>query len=345
MAERDLTVIGRSREESPVSRVEHAAARAESPHPHVNEKPKVVYLMGTARSGSTILGVTIGNCANAFYAGELGKWLELGGMPALEGEERARFWRAVADEVDDAGDLVGEGVQLVERSVSLLHARNWLPRRRMLRRYRRASEKIYRAIANTAQATHIVDSSSYPLRALALRRLAGTDFYLIYLVRDPHSVVASFSSPEWRFSKSRAKTNAYIWFTSLLSVLVFLTHRRDRRLFVRYEDFVTDPETVVARIVECIGCDAGPPDMGRLNTGLPFQGNRFLRTNETITLRTSLGSSPPRLPLTAFVQAAWKPVFSLLRPAAAISTPRGRSSPSPLHPRSKDTPNADPVAD
>ena len=68
-------------------------------HPVSIERPRVAYVMGSGRSGSTILGVTLGNCAGIFYAGELDAWLRTSGVPPQNGAERARFWGAVADEV------------------------------------------------------------------------------------------------------------------------------------------------------------------------------------------------------------------------------------------------------
>ena len=56
---------------------------------------KVIYVMGAGRSGSTILGVTLGNCERFFFAGELDKWLARSGVPQLEDAERIRFWSAV----------------------------------------------------------------------------------------------------------------------------------------------------------------------------------------------------------------------------------------------------------
>ena len=54
------------------------------------EKPKVLYIIGAHRSGSTVLGVTLGNCADMFFAGELHSWLSRGGVPSFGGwRERA----------------------------------------------------------------------------------------------------------------------------------------------------------------------------------------------------------------------------------------------------------------
>ena len=278
-------------------------------------RPKIVYVMGTARSGSTILGVALGNCADVFYAGELGGWLEKSGTPRLKGVERQEFWATVRQSVHSPDDLFGRDALLaIERSLSLIRIHMWGVRRRIRQRYRRVTEELYVAIARTAGATHVVDSSSYPLRARELKRLDGVDVYLVYLVRDPHGVVASFTQPGWRFSKSTALTNAYLWITSLLSVFVFLKHPRDRRVFVRHEDFVANPEHVVSEILRRVDAPCEVPDLTVLEPHIPFGGNRFLMSQESITLRKA-ESPPPHYRITTLLQRPWELVFSRLRPA------------------------------
>jgi hypothetical protein len=280
-------------------------------------RPKVVYVMGTARSGSTILGVALGNCANVFYAGELGGWLGKSGISRIDGVERERFWASVREQVDCPSDLFGQDALLaIDRSLSLVRVNMWRIRRRIGKRYLGVTEQLYRAIARTAGATHVVDTSSHPLRARELKKLDGIDLYLVYLVRNPHGVVASFTQPGWRFSKSTALTNAYLWLTSLLSVLVFLKHRRDRRIFVRHEEFVADPEHVLREILSRVDASCDLPDLTSLEPCIPFQGNRLLRSRESITLRSS-ESPPPRSRVTTLLQLPWEMVLSRLRPAAS----------------------------
>lgn len=287
----------------------------------VGERPKVLYVMGTARSGSTILGVTLGNCDRVFYAGELGGWLVKSGVSSLAGDERARFWGRVRDRVTDAGELFGdEAHECLEVSISLLRIRDWPRRRRLRQSYRRVSEGLYRAIADESGATHIVDTSSHPLRAREMRALGGIDLYLIYMVRDPESVVESFTrSDVARFSKSVLTTNAYVWFTNLLASLVFVSHPRDRRLFVRYEDFVANPEGVTDEIMNhCHGC-ASRPDFAALRTGIPFQGNRLLREGQVVAFKRDIGALPRWSRLTTAFQLPWTVVLSRLRPATGGS--------------------------
>jgi Sulfotransferase family len=285
-------------------------------------RPKVIYVMGAGRSGSTILGVTLGNCEQFFFAGELDKWLARSGVPQLEDAERLRFWSAVREKVDGAEELFGYAAQrCLERSSALFRIREWPNRGRLRGPYRRVSENVYRAVAGEAGAACVIDTSHYPLRARELRGLRGVDLYLLFLVRDPQSVVASLDRRdvvERRFDAPTA--NAYLWLTYLVSLFVFLRYRRDRRLFVRHEDLLAEPETVLRRILALVGSPAPIPDLARLRTGLAFQGNRLLHSEElALEQRAQRPARSSRL--TALVQLPWTVLFSRLRAAAEPGEP------------------------
>ncbi|HEY4997383.1 MAG TPA: sulfotransferase, partial [Solirubrobacteraceae bacterium] len=225
------------------------------------ERPKVVYVMGAGHSGSTILGITLGNCDRFFYAGEVEEWLVKSGQPPWAGSERSQFWSTVTEQVEGE-DLFGAEVnRVVERSSAVLRIDRWARRRRLLPRYREVSGQLLGAIAATADATHVIDTSHFPLRARELAGVEGIDLYLLFLVKDPQSVVASntreLSPHELAERRYRALVmNANLWLTQLVSVLVFLRHPRRRRLFVRYEQFIADPEGVLRQILDAVDSDA-----------------------------------------------------------------------------------------
>jgi hypothetical protein len=284
------------------------------------DSPKVIYVMGAGRSGSTTLGITLGNCADVFYAGELDNWLVRSGAPQVEDAPRTRFWSSVRDRLEDpagAAELFGyEAQRAIERSLSLFRVHLWPTRHRLRRRYRAIAEDLYRAVTQAAGVTHVADTSHYPLRAFELQHVGGIDLYLIYLVRDPQGVVASFNRHDvGEYTKSTLHTNVYLWVTHLLSLLVFLRHPRERRLLVRHEDFVTDPEAVVRQILAC--CEAPDrtlPDFGALDIGLPLQGNRVTR-GQTLSLKRK-ADSPTRASLaTALAQAPVMAMLARLRPS------------------------------
>jgi Sulfotransferase family len=278
----------------------------------------VLYIMGAGRSGSTILGVTLGNCTGVFFAGELDRWLVRGGVPQRRGdEELERLWREILATVNPPRELFGGVTTCLERSSALFHPRKLARRRRLRAPYRRYSQAVYRALAETTGANAIVDSSHYPLRARELRALPNIDLYLIYLMRDPQHVAASLGRrdvPERTFGLLAA--NAYLWLTSAVSTLVFLRHPPARRLFVRYESFVANPERVIAQILAHCELDAQVPDLARLHTGLTFHGNRLLES-EVVKLDERSSEGVARSRLTALVQLPWLALASHLQPSAA----------------------------
>ncbi len=287
-------------------------------------RPKVVYVLGAGRSGSTILGVALGNCDGVFFAGELDKWLTESGRPTLDDPERARFWGGVREQVKNAEHLFGYQTRCLERSSAVFQIRAWPARRRLRSEYRRVSEELYLAIARATGATHIVDSSHYPLRARELQGLAGIDLYLLYLVRDPHSVVASLGRkdvPERSFGT--LVSNAYLFLTHLFAVPVFLRHPRARRLFLRYEDLRANPERVLGEVLRQLDSNASVPDVGSLRTGVPLHGNRLV-AEEVVALEDPARSGRRGSPLTTILQLPWTLVFALLRPKVNSSTSRAQ---------------------
>ena len=277
--------------------------------------------MGAGRSGSTIFGVVLGNCAKVFYAGELDAWLVRSGVPQLGGAERVRFWTGVREEVSCAAELFGDEAQrCLERSVAALRVSTGGPYGGAYRkRYLRVAEDLYRAIGQATGATHIVDTSHYPLRAWELQRLRGVELYLIYLVRDAQSVVASFKRQDVaQYSKSPLTTNIYLWLTNLLAVFVFHRQPPNRRLLVRYEDLIARPEELLSQILTHIECRCPSADLGSLSTGLAFQGNRVIRS-DFVRFDRSATSRARAWSMTALLQLPWVPVLRSLQPAARPS--------------------------
>lgn len=295
-------------------------------------RPKVVYVMGSGRSGSTILGVALGNCDGVFYAGELDNWLVRSGTPVLGGLERTRFWSTVRDDVPGGRELFGNRAQRdLERSSAPVRVHRWRARQQLRERYRRVTEDLYQAIARAAGVTHVVDTSHFPLRAHELQALSGIDLYLIFLVRDPRSVVDSFNLYLNRNDVAERRlrvlgTNANLWLTHLLSVLVFLRHPRERRMLLRHEEFLANPEGMLRQILDRVHCPATLPDLTSLGTGFPLNGNRLLSA-EVVSLKSQPIVARSGSRITALLQLPWTAVFSRLGPVARLPARRGDDDP------------------
>jgi hypothetical protein len=229
----------------------------------------------------------------------------------------------VREQVDGASELFGwESQRSLERSASVFRVNRWKARRRLRAPYRRVAENLYRAVTVAAGTSLIVDTSHYPLRAREIQAVNGIDLFLLYLIRDPQSVVASFNRQDVaQYSKSTFTTNVYLWLTNLLSVLVFLKHPRDRRMVVRYESLVADPELVVSDILSRVGVPPSTPDLSALDTGVAFQGNRLIRSERIAFDRRPAVPSRASL-ITTLLQLPWTLVLRRLGPVAG-RTARG----------------------
>ncbi|HEX4483693.1 MAG TPA: hypothetical protein VH081_07890 [Solirubrobacteraceae bacterium] len=300
-----------------------APAVGSSPDASPPSRPKVIYILGSHRIGSTVLGVALGNAEGVFFAGELHAWQSRRGLTSFGGEAAARFWGEVLDGVPEAEALFGGDTQrYVDRSSVLYRPQGWLKRRRLKPRYRRVARDLYSSIATAAGATHIVDSSHYPLRALELQAIEEIDLYMLFLVREPGAIVAS-RGPEGtgRLAQSALKTNAQLWVTYVLCTFVFLRHPRTHRMFVRHEDFRRDPEAVLRQILDRADCPSPVPDLDHLDTGVPLQGNRFLKRGETVAIRRSDKAETRPSALTYLMQLPWSIVFRRLQPAVMPERP------------------------
>jgi Sulfotransferase family len=281
-------------------------------------KQKVVYVMGSGHSGSTILGVTLGNCEGVCYAGELDNWLTRSGVSVLGGLERTRFWDDVRARVEGSEELFGSRAQRsLERSSAAVRPDRWAEARALRPRYRRVTQRLFEAIAEVSGCSYVVDTSHFPLRARELKALPGLDVYLVFLVRDPEQVVGSFT----RFMNRNASgdrlarvvsKNLDIWLTHLLCLPVFLRTPRERRLLLRHEDFLEDPERVLGELLAFIDSRAPLPPLDKLRTGFPIQANRLIQ-HETVSLQ-SKPHARPAWTLTRLLQLPWELIFSRLSP-------------------------------
>ncbi len=278
----------------------------------------VVYVMGSGHSGSTILGVALGNCRGMFFAGELQRFLGRAGTPVLGGLERSRFWASVRAALPDAQQLYGNSAhRLLERSSAVLRVGSLRRRRALQGPYRSLAGRLFEAIADTAEADYVLDTSHFPLRARELQHVPGLDLCLVFLVRDPQAVVASVGRLGSGHSSARRmltdlKTNVDLWLTYGLSLAAFRAQPPARRVFVRYEDLIERPETVLRTIIDRAGSTAEIPDLAHLRTGLAIHANRLIDSEEVALGRGGKGRPPQRSLLTWLLQWPWSRVFARL---------------------------------
>jgi hypothetical protein len=227
----------------------------------------VIYLLGSARSGTTALSALLGSHPDIASPGELGvlvqkawvtpEYCSCGVLGAA-----CPFWTAVRGDVasalgaDDVGALVRlQRFDRVKRLPALLAATAHGSRE--LQRYGAAVRAVFAAIARRAGAAVVIDSSKTPSRALALNSALGNDVRFVHVVRDPRGVAwslmksfrADLRGGVNRDMRARPPLRAAVEWVAINVLSEWVARRAPGRVMrVRYEDFVRDPATVLEAI-------------------------------------------------------------------------------------------------
>ncbi|WP_347245464.1 sulfotransferase [Thermogutta sp.] len=297
-----------------------------STHPHqssrIPQRPRVVFVMGAGRSGSTVLDLFLGQHPLVQSAGELCNfvhdgWIERRLCSCGQRISECELWSRVTEIWKKRSQVDLETYEELRCRVEHRRSVLWQmfsrpsPEQVHLGKdvrgnfltYAQWTAGLYQAICEVTEKSVIVDSSKNAARGLALvlmaERLDLIELHLVHLVRDVRgfawSAKKSFPAderagipqdiqglPAWR--------SAVAWvFVNGIADFVRRRHETSRSLVLRYEDFVSAPAPVVLQLAGFIAIPPGPW-MEVLRSEKPLEpghivaGNR-LRMQRHIRLR------------------------------------------------------------
>jgi hypothetical protein len=256
--------------------------------------PKVLYIIGRGRSGSTILDNLLGQQEGYFSLGQVngvwGKSLrgELCGCGTPLG--RCEVWSRTLTAVEqgsatplDPREIAGwqrkvMGLRSLRRllSVPAGSATGW----DFVDAYASALGRLYGELARVTGARVLVDSSKFASHGAVLRLVPGITPYFLHLVRDPRAV--AYSRQRHKDNPGRAPmprlgpfASGRAWLMQNLKAHQVL--RRvdpERRAMIRYEDFVARPLPTLRAVTDLLG-EPPPP------ASLVEDGKAWLSTNHT----------------------------------------------------------------
>jgi hypothetical protein len=242
----------------------------------------VLYIGGYGRSGSTVLDRVLGELPGVVSVGEM---RSLWGA-VLRGDRRCScgrpfascpFWAAVGERA-----FGGWGTEEVARGIDAHRAvdrHRRLPRLVVGRRpaafdgdlaiFRNLSARLYRAVADVADARVVVDASKYPVYAAVLRGAPGLDLRVLHLVRDARGTAHSWAKqgvvkpdaddgetmPIYRPSRAALEWSAYNLAFDVAGMLRLPVRR------LRYESFVKDPVGTARRGAAFAGVPVSADDL------------------------------------------------------------------------------------
>jgi len=243
-------------------------------------KPRVLYICGWGRSGTTIVDRVLGEAPGFVSVGELRSLWDADPTVQRCGCGRTvaecRVWGPVLGAMSAAsGYTVGSVKALRDEAARSRHllglwrsARN--PTRQALpaaASYGDVLTATYAAVRALTGAAIVVDSSKHPAEAMLLAARPDIDLTVLHVVRDPRGSAFSWSRRSretagegWREGLApRALASSSAWWTtwnfvaeSMLKPLL-----GSRYLFLRYEDVMTSPRDQLGGVVQRLGISAG----------------------------------------------------------------------------------------
>jgi hypothetical protein len=263
----------------------------------------VVYIAGCGRSGSTVLDLSLGQSEGWFSMGEFrlfwhalrDHWRCSCGRDVTE----CPFWaKAYAESPIDVPSLLAalRTIVRLRRTPALMYPALLGPHRADYDTLRTALRTVYRATAQTAGASVLVDSSKDALYGLVLANALDMRLHVVHVVRDSRAVAWSWQRKRKRpevaheeaYMPQRTPLRAGVdW--DLRNALVHLLRRRaDGFTRVTYEEFTTAPAATVERIRARVGAtvpETGSPRGGFADEQHTVAGNPVRFSRDALELR------------------------------------------------------------
>jgi Sulfotransferase family len=279
------------------------------------DRTRVLYILSSPHSGSTLLGIVLAHHPDVVYGGELVEipdpaWTDQRNCSCGLPGGSCPFWKEVKERYA-APD--GEGASTPASGTDL----GWraLPRALLgprfasakFRRHARDVQRLAVAIGATARREVVIDTSKEAPRALAYlqARSPTFDVQFLHLIRDGRGVVYSRKSHHIRAAADRnwirtaALRYSFLWVFANLQFTLLFSLRKDHYLRVRYEDFIADPTRVLERIGQFTHLDlsevaASVAAGASFAPGHVVAGNR-LRLSGGVQVKRGNGSNAPAL--------------------------------------------------
>ena len=258
-------------------------------------KPRVVYICGWGRSGTTLIDRMLGEVPGFASVGELRSLWDFD--PAVQrcgcGRPVAScpLWGPILVSLDSIAGLTPAAVRAlrddVARSrhlVGLRMSAGRLPEhvRPAVRTYGDVLVGIYRTLGMATGSSVIVDSSKHPAEALLLAGRRDVDLTVLHVVRDPRGVAYSWNRARpddgaADLPPRRGELSSSAWWTVWNGAVEALVRPllRSRYEFLRYEDVMADPETLLGSVVQRLGGAAAD---------LPLRGAHQVRLSTSHTV-------------------------------------------------------------
>lgn len=291
-------------------------------------KPRVLYISGWTRSGSTLVGNVLGELPEVLHVGEM-HYLWRNGLLGVGTNSQCgcgcsvracSLWTQVlSDGVVGADPRAITALQ--EATVRTRHTA-----RRILENRTGTTSSAAQALGDRLVAAYtrlaknggdrlIIDGSKYPAEAAVLLGRHDLDIRVLHIVRDPRATALSYAKAKQYIDPMRPFTSSRYWSAFNLASEMLGQRYPHRYLRIRHEDICANPRDEITRIMRFAGLqDDSPVDannqvtlgVNHTVTGNPdrlARGTVFIRQDQRwvtdLDLSARAGATIPAIPLMA----------------------------------------------
>lgn len=256
----------------------------------MKDSTPVVYLLGAGRSGTTLMATVLDGVSWIDTLGEMHHF------PAYAKDnnycacgkrlESCPFWSKVLARMGEPASYY----HTIKGFCDRMEGHRRIPRlliSPMQTKYLQIQERIFSCCAESTAGDVLLDASKYIARYLMLRQSSHLRLRGVYVVRDVRGVVESFNKKV----QTRKRPLAAILYYLLINFFGELTFRLCKDVIkIRYEDFISQPEATVARILDHVAPEKEKPGTfpGQFQIPHIVGGNR-MKSNGAIRIDPSIG--------------------------------------------------------
>jgi hypothetical protein len=247
------------------------------------EQVRVLFVAGTGRTGSTLVGNILGSVPGVESIGEVRHFWQRGVISNWNcgcglAFDSCRFWRQILESAfGDPTDLDLELLCQSERQLLRLRksweALYWIRRPEVLLGrhgyYLWALTRLYQGISDVSGADFVVDSSKTPTYGALLATLPAIDLRVLHLIRDPRATAYSWLNPKPSPDRGEsgimdrvgAGKSAFLWaWWNSLAEALWAARPEIPAVRIQYEAMMSAPEDTLRSALEGVAPElAGRP--------------------------------------------------------------------------------------
>ena len=261
----------------------------------MNKQHNILYIMGTGRTGTTILEILLSNTPAIRGLGEVTKLFRDGffrnetcscGQPF----STCSHWKPVRDQ------FLGMSCDDIRRCMDTVRFFDWHTNffahwagvgfEERFQLYGTINDRIYRSMGESWEGRYLLDSSKYAGRALGLQRMYPGRVKILCMTRSPQGLISSFRKRDAGEQKPKSLPNVVAYYSYVLLCCRLVARKRGMDvLHMRYEDLLQDPVRELGRIGNWLSLDLSP-SQGKIERNEPLArghiitGNRLRRQRE-----------------------------------------------------------------